>query len=621
MILMTLRNIHLAYGPMDVLLDKAHLSIETRERIGIIGRNGAGKSSLLKLIQGELLADTGEVEGNPDLKIAKLEQEIPNDLKGTVLEMVSSVLSDQEDWESLHRAEAIISKMNLDPTQEVSTLSGGYIRRVLMARAIVSEPDILLLDEPTNHLDIDTIAWLEDFLLKYRKTVIFITHDRVLLSKIATRIVEIDRGKLISWKGSYQDYLVHKEAELVAEGHKNAVFDKKLAEEEAWIRQGVKARRARNEGRVRALEQMRLERRARRDQVGKVKFATQAATLSGKIVFELENVQKSYGDKTIIRRFSTTVMRGDKIGIIGANGCGKSTLLRLLLGEESPDAGMVKQGTQLEIRYFDQKREQLDDTKPVMANIGEGGDFVTVNGKSMHVMSYLNDFLFSPARAKVLTKALSGGERHRLLLARLFTKPNNVLILDEPTNDLDAETLELLEERLVDYPGTLIVVSHDRRFLDNIVTTTWAFEGNGVLNEYVGGYEDYVRQRPLPVTPAQAGVQPNTLPVTPAQAGVQPNTVGLDASLRWHDKRKLSPAQTEVAVNRPSLSGPEKRELAQLPKKIEKLEEELSKLHVMMGDLAFYQKNPAEIKEVQQQVKQIEAALAEAYARWEQLEK
>jgi ATP-binding cassette subfamily F protein uup len=586
--LITLRNIHLSFGAMQVLLDNASMSIDTKERICLIGRNGAGKSSLLKLIQGEMDADAGEIERAPGLKVAKLEQEIPRNLQGSIFEVVATGVTDAADWEIEQRVNTILSKMDLNPAQAVSTLSGGYIRRVLMARAIVSEPDILLLDEPTNHLDIDTITWLENFLLKYNKTILFITHDRLLLQKIATRIIEIDNGQLISWKGTYDEFLKHKETELQAESKRNELFDKKLAEEERWIRQGIKARRTRNEGRVRQLKKMREERSQRQVRAGSVTLHKQAIAASGKQVFELDKVAHSYSGKTIIREFSSAVFRGDKIGIIGPNGCGKSTLLQILLGQLTPEKGSVRHGTQLNISYFDQEREQLDESKPVIENICDGSDYVEINGKSMHVMSYLSDFLFSPQRARLPVKALSGGERHRLLLARLFTRPSNVLILDEPTNDLDAETLELLEEHLMEYQGTLLLVSHDRAFLDNIVTSTWVFEGDGVVNEYVGGYQDYLRQRAVQTTP---------------------------------DKKSNTPVKTEKNKQPATqLSYKEKRELEALPAKIEKLEAEIAGLQSMMVNSDFYKKSASEIKVFQENLNRLEADLEVSYQRWEKLE-
>ncbi|MES2211735.1 MAG: ATP-binding cassette domain-containing protein [Pseudomonadota bacterium] len=594
MLLVTLRNLFLSYGPNEVLLENAQLTIETKERICLIGRNGAGKSSLLKIIQGDLQPDSGDIERIPNLKISKLIQEIPRDLKGTVFEVVASALKgcDLADWDIDYRVESILDKMDLDPQQEVCNLSGGYIRRVLMAAAIVSEPDILLLDEPTNHLDIDTIAWLEDFLLKYPKTILFITHDRVLLDKIATRIIEIDDGQLVSWKGNYTDYLVHKEAQLSALSKKNDLFDKKLAEEERWIRQGIKARRTRNEGRVRALEAMRVQRQNRRSRVGTVNIQAQSFDQSGKSVFDLDKVHYAVNEKTIIKEFSSSVMRGDKIGIIGANGCGKSTLLRIVLKQLEPISGKSKHGTQLNISYFDQQREQLDDEKMVIDNISDGCDFVTINGKNVHIMTYLNDFLFTPQRARVPVKVLSGGERHRLLLARLFTRPSNVLILDEPTNDLDAETLELLAERLSDYEGTLLLVSHDRSFLNNIVTSTWVFEGDGEVNEYIGGYDDYLRQR-------KEQRQAN-------------NTKKAE---------KQEPKRTDpVKTTPPKRSHKEKMEMENLLKQIEKKEKELEALYLVMAAESFAKQGKDDNKKVLEKVAQLEKEIKASYQLWESMD-
>ncbi len=587
--LLTLRNVDLSYGPTAVLLHQASLVVESKERICLIGRNGAGKSSLFKLLTQEITCDRGEIERAPNLQVATLIQDIPKDLSGTVFEVVAQGLDPTlADWEIEYRVDALLSKMTLPGQALVSTLSGGFVRRVLLARALISEPDILLLDEPTNHLDIETIAWLETILLKYNKTLIFITHDRLLLDKIATRIIEIDHGQLISWKGNYTDYLKNKEIQLAAEAKQQALFDKKLADEERWIRQGIQARRTRNEGRVRQLEALRREKSQQQARLGTVKLQAQSCALSGKLVAELENISHRYEDRTIIRHFSATVMRGDKIGIIGANGCGKSTLLNIFLQHLVPDQGQVKLGSQLTISYFDQQREQLDDDKSVMENICEGCDFVTLQGKSVHVMSYLSDFLFSPQRARLPVKVLSGGERHRLLLARLFTRPSNVLILDEPTNDLDAETLELLEERLVNYPGTLLLVSHDRTFLNHIVTATWAFEADGQLKEYVGGYDDYLRQRP--------------------------------ESIQEITKKNQDFCHSTIAPPEKTLNSAEKRELAQLLLTIEQLEAEQGQLHAILAQPDCYQKEKNSLKTLQNQSKSLENALATAYHLWAQLE-
>jgi ATP-binding cassette subfamily F protein uup len=610
MILLTLRNISLGYGTQS-LFDKASLTINSKERIGLIGRNGTGKSTLLKIINREADFDSGDFERTPNLVISKLQQDIPRNLTGTIFDNVAAglgeagaLLSEHEKishefetnynddlfekltkvqqkieaagaWALKQRVDTILSKMNLSPDQDVSTLSGGYIRRVLMARAIVTDPDLLLLDEPTNHLDIETIGWLEEFLLNYQKSILFITHDRTLLKKVSNRIVEVDGGQFLSWECNYEDYLKHKDEQLSAEAKANDLFDKRLAEEERWIRQGVKARRTRNEGRVRRLEAMRQERTERRVRLGSANIQLQAIENSGKQVFELTHIHHEFGGKTIIQDFSTLVMRGDKIGIIGPNGAGKSTLLKIILKTLEPTSGTAKHGTQLSVSYFDQQREQLDESLPVFSNISDGSDFIMINGKSTHVMSYLRDFLFTPERARMPTKALSGGERHRLLLARLFTRPSNVMILDEPTNDLDAETLELLEEKLMEYEGTLLLVSHDREFLDNIATSTWVFEGDGKVDEYVGGYQDYLRQRP--------------------QDKLKVN----------NEKLKVTNARTKPVESKAKLTHKEKTELAALPVKIEQLEAELSTLQATMSTPEDYKK-----------AGEIQKGLETIYERW-----
>jgi ATP-binding cassette subfamily F protein uup len=624
MTLLTLRNISLSYGTQS-LFDRANLSINPKERIGLIGRNGTGKSTLLKLIHCEIEFDSGEYEKKPGLVISKLQQDIPRNLTGTIFDNVAAglgeagtLLAEHEKiahefehhysdelfhrltevqhkielagaWELKQRVETILSKMGLSPEQNVSSLSGGYIRRVLMARAIVTDPDLLLLDEPTNHLDIETIMWLEEFLLSYPKSILFITHDRSLLKKIATRIIDIDQGEFTSWDCDYHNYLIHKEEQIAAESKANALFDKRLAEEERWIRQGVKARRKRNEGRVRRLEDMRQERGERRTRLGNVNIQSQSIDYSGKKVFELEKICYEVGDNLVIDHFSTVVMRGDKIGIIGPNGIGKSTLLKIILQKLAPTEGAVKHGTQLDVSYFDQQREQLNEEKPVFENISDGGDFIMLNGKSTHVMSYLRDFLFTPERARVATKVLSGGERHRLLLARLFTRPSNVLILDEPTNDLDAETLELLEEKLMEYEGTLLLVSHDREFLDNIATSTWVFEGNGQISEYVGGYQDYLRQRPQ-----------------------------RDKSEKLKNKHIIEKKSATSASN--TLTHKEKTELTSLPNEIERLETVLLEIQTVMADPNFYKNDAEKIKASQQQLHDVQNKLNAAYERWEVLD-
>ena len=495
--LVTLDRVSIAYGHLP-LLDEVAMQIEARERVSVIGRNGTGKSTLLKIVSGEIAPDSGTVWRQPSLRIARLEQDVPLSAQRSVFDVVAEGhthhLEEDEAWLREHHVDLILSRLELPAEAIVDTLSGGWRRRVLLARALVGQPDLLLLDEPTNHLDIQAIQWLETFLAEYAGAVIFVTHDRAFLQRLATRIVELDRGRLTSWPGNYATYLRRKEEALANEQVLADKFDKKLAEEEVWVRQGIKARRTRNEGRVRALEAMRAERAARREQIGNVRMQVEQAEQSGKMVFEAKGISKAFGGTPVVRDFSTRVMRGDRIGLIGPNGAGKTTLLRMVLGELPPDAGEIRLGANVQIAYYDQQREQLDPERTVFDTVGEGNDTVTANGRTRHVHAYLRDFLFSDERARSPVKALSGGERNRLLLARLFTRPANVLVLDEPTNDLDLETLELLEEQLVEWPGTLLLVSHDRAFLDNVVTSTFVFEGGGRVQEYVGGYEDWVRQ-------------------------------------------------------------------------------------------------------------------------------
>jgi len=617
MLLLTLRNILLVPGAKS-LLENANLVINSGERIVLIGRNGVGKSTLLKLIDQEIQPDAGNIESRAGLKIAKLVQEVPTNFHGSAFDIVAEnlgVLGDlliaheklthqlatdsgdalleklhalqekitaNDAWTLHQRIEKVLSQMQIAPTTDVSTLSGGMRRRVLIAKALVVDPDILLLDEPTNHLDIESILWLENFLLNYRKTLLVISHDRMLVSKIATRIIEIDQAQIFSWDCDYPTYLKRKEEQLASLEKSQKEFDKRLAEEEQWIRQGIKARRTRNEGRVRALKRMREECANRRKAIGKANIRSQNFEQSGRIIYECHKVNIAYNDKPIVNNFSCKIMRGDKIGIIGRNGSGKSTLLKLLVGDLEPDAGKIKRGTNLTVGYFDQQREQLDENLSVIDNVYAGGEFIEINNKSVHVYTYLKDFLFTPDRARVATKVLSGGERNRLLLARLFTKPCNVLIMDEPTNDLDAETLELLEERLLEYSGTLLLVSHDRAFINNVVTSTMVFEANGKIGEYVGGYDDYLHHR----------------------AKTDTN----------------QPAKALTTAPRKKLNFNEQRELKALLRKIERLEEKIAALQIEIAHPDFYQKSPDDIKATGEQLAALENELAAAYARWESLE-
>src|SRR6266853_340195 len=626
--LLSFDRIAVAFGHLP-LLDDVSLQIETRERVCVIGRNGSGKSTLLRVLSGDQAPDRGSMWLQPGLRRARLEQDVPLSTDHTVFDVVAEGLGEisalvaayhhatvevathptpdaleklgqlqhdleeQDGWRIEQRVELVLSKLDLNADAVVSTLSGGWRRRVLLARALVAEPDLLLLDEPTNHLDIEAITWLEEFLAGYNGAVVFVTHDRAFLQRLATRIVEIDRGAVTSWPGDYATYLRRKEESLASEAVAREKFDKRLAEEEVWLRRGVKARRTRDEGRVRALMAMRAERAARRNQAGTVRLQAERAEASGQMVFEAEDVSKAYAGATIVRDFSTRIMRGDRIGIIGPNGAGKTTLLRLLLGDLPPDAGEVRHGANVQVAYYDQQREQLDPEATVFDTIGGGNDRVTVNGRTRHVNAYLDDFLFPVERATSPVKSLSGGERNRLLLARLFTKAANVLVLDEPTNDLDLETLELLEAELVEWPGTLLLVSHDRAFLDNVVTSTLVFEGDGRVQDYVGGYEDWQRQRLL----ARA---PSPEPRVPSP-----------------ESRAPSP---EATAPLKKLSYQEQRELDALPPRIEALETEQRALNAKIADPAFYAERAAVIKDAVTRLEALEVELAAVYARWNALE-
>ena len=631
--LIKLENASLAFGHVP-LLDKANLQIDAGERVCLVGRNGVGKSTLLRVLNKTINLDEGDVWQQPHLRIAYLEQDVPPDESLTVYDVVASGLEEAgrlladyhhvsqklasepsdsltnrmaslqqsidacDGWRLEQRVNTVLTKLELPGDSNMAALSGGYKRRVMLARALVLQPELLLLDEPTNHLDIEAITWIEEFLLGFNGALLFITHDRSFLRRLATRILELDRGILTSWPGDYDDYLRKRQERLDTEAQHNAKFDKKLAQEEVWIRQGIKARRTRNEGRVRALKSLREQRHQRLDTMGKVNMQLNAGEQSGKIVIEAQHISKQFGDKSVINDFSTTIMRGDRIGIIGPNGSGKSTLIKILLGELQPDNGTVELGTRLQTAYFDQQRSQLDLERTVVDNLNQGSDMITVNGQSRHVMGYLQDFLFPPQRARSPVKSLSGGERNRLLLARLFIQPANLLVLDEPTNDLDIETLELLEELLGDYNGTIIVVSHDRAFLDNVVTSTIVFEGDGRVEEYVGGYDDWIRQRPSP-TPTAAKYQVDTHINAEKPAPIQ--------------------SESEAKSQKKKLSYKEQRELDELPARIEFLEKEQADLQHAMGQPDFYKQDNHTITATLARFEQITIELENCYGRWEQL--
>jgi ATP-binding cassette subfamily F protein uup len=599
--LVVLDHIAHAFGHLP-LLDDVSLQVEARERMAIIGRNGAGKSTLLQIISGELPPDAGTVWRQPALKIARLVQDVPLTSAQSVFEVVAEGLhgltaADAEEWLREHKVGLVLSRLGLDGSVRVDALSGGWRRRVLLARALVAEPDVLLLDEPTNHLDIDAIGWLENFLADYAGAVGFVTHDRAFLQRLATRIVELDRGRVRSWPGSYASFVEKKEEWLENEATQQEKFDKKLAGEETWLRRGIRARRTRDEGRVRALMAMREARARRRELSGEVRLRMEGAGQSGRVVFEAERVRKTYGERVVVGDFSTRILRGDRVGLIGPNGAGKTTLLRLLLRELPPDAGEIRHGTHVQIAYYDQQREQLDPDRTVFDTIGDGNDTVTVNGQSRHVNGYLRDFLFTAERARSPVRALSGGERNRLLLARLFTRPANVLVLDEPTNDLDLETLELLEQQLVAWPGTLLLVSHDRVFLDNVVTSTVVFEGGGRIEENVGGYADWLRQRHLI---QEAASTPSARPTVPREG---------DGGAEG----KPDPASKKLSYN-------QQRELAGLPQRIEALESEHGALQQNITSPDFYKESAETISRMMSRVSELENELLAAYERWDELD-
>ena len=636
MALLNLSNAYLGFGDHP-LLDHTELHIEPNERVCLVGRNGAGKSTLMKVLAGEIQLDDGKLTLEKDIVITRLEQDPPRHVQESVFDYVAEGIAHLSDllkqyhhisqqmqtdysdelltklshiqaqlehnngWQFENRIQDTLKLLELDPDKKLCELSGGWVRRAALARALVADPDILLLDEPTNHLDVEAITWLEDLLLNFKGSIIFISHDRSFIRKMATRIVDLDRGKLVSYPSNYDLYLETKAEDLRVEELQNALFDKKLAQEEVWIRQGIKARRTRNEGRVRALKKLREERRNRREVQGSAKIQIDQSTRSGKIVFDIENASYEVAGKTLLKNFSATIQRGDKIALVGANGCGKTTFIKLLLGELQPTSGTIHCGTKLEVAYFDQYRAELDLEKTVMDNVADGKQDIEVNGVKRHVLGYLQDFLFPPKRAMTPVKALSGGERNRLLLAKLLLKPNNLLILDEPTNDLDVETLELLEELLTDYQGTLIIVSHDRQFIDNTVEECFFFEGDGVVNKYIGGYFDAKQQ----------------------QIQYHASLAAHSQNVKKNEPLAIEPVKAEkpkAGQKKVKLSYKEQRELEALPAQMEALEAEMEALQTEVNSADFFSKEASYTQAQLQKLAEAEMALEQAFERWEQLE-
>lgn len=656
MALLSAKSLSISFGG-PLLLDSVSFQVEEGQRVCIVGRNGQGKSTLLRLLSGDLVPDSGEIARSQGVTVARLSQKVPEDVTGSIYDVVTGGLGDLgaalarhrhvgnriaelekdknadpqeleqllallpeidadmeqlDGWQALSTVDTVLSHLSLDPTPRFETLSGGLKRRTLLARCLAGAPDVLLLDEPTNHLDIESIAWLEQFLLRHVKTLVFITHDRMFLRRVASRIIELDRGRLVDWTCDYDTFLERRDAFLEIEEKQRAEFDKKLAREEVWIRQGVKARRTRNEGRVRALEQLRRERGERRERLGKAAITVQEAGRSGKVVAEAVDVCFSWGDAPVIQGLNAMVMRGDRIGLIGPNGAGKTTLLQILLGRLQPTSGSVRLGTNLEIAYFDQHREELDPNRTVRESVADGNDFVTIGENQRHVMGYLKSFLFDADRANCPVRLLSGGERNRLLLARLFTRPANLLVMDEPTNDLDAETLELLEDRLMEFQGTVILVSHDRAFLNNVVTGTLALEGNGRVAEYVGGYDDWLRQRPASDPGQGEGKAGRTAGKTskPSSDDTSP-TVAASAASGKPRKLTFKEQREKIALT---------EELVALPLRIEELEERIAAAHAAMASPEFYKRPAPEITATQDALAALEAELETTFARWEEAE-